>query len=43
MPRSEIIGITGHSRESGLDPYDSGDECEQRRYSNIIDNVRLLN
>ena len=25
IPKSEIIGITGHSRESGLDPYDSRD------------------
>ena len=39
VPRSEIIGITGHSRESGLDPYDSGYESEKRLYSNIIDNV----
>ena len=30
IPKSEIIGITGHSRESGLDPYDSGDEAQQR-------------
>ena len=39
VPKSEIIRITGHSRESGLDPYDSGDESEQQLYSNIIDNV----
>ena len=35
--RSEIIEITGHSKERGLDPYDSGDECQQREMSLKID------
>ena len=39
VPRCEIIGITGHTKESGLDPYDSGDEFEQRMYSDMINNV----
>ena len=26
FPKSEIISITGHNRETGLDAYDSGDE-----------------
>ena len=26
VPKSEIIGITGHNSEAGLDAYDSGDE-----------------
>ena len=43
VPRSEIIGITGHSTESGLDPYDSGDEVEQRAISLAIDGDKLLN
>ena len=38
VPKSEIIGITGHSNERGLDPYDSGDEAEQEVFSNILDN-----
>ena len=37
IPKSEIIGITGHSAETGLDPYDSGDEETQREHSHIID------
>ncbi|XP_066920125.1 uncharacterized protein KIAA1958-like [Clytia hemisphaerica] len=39
IPRSEIITVTGHKSEAGLDPYDSGDEVEQRRISHAIDNV----
>ena len=39
LPRSEIISITGHSTEAGLDPYDSGDENQQRVISNAIDNT----
>ena len=42
LPRSEIIGITGHKRESGLDPYDSGDEVEQRMISHAIDNEKPI-
>ena len=41
VTRSEIIAITGHSRETGLDPYDGGDEVEQRYHSNILDNVAV--
>ena len=26
IPKSEIIGITGHNSEAGLDAYDSGNE-----------------
>ena len=42
IPKSEIIGITGHNSEAGLDAYDSGDENEQRMISNAIDNVPTL-
>ena len=35
--RSEIIEVTGHSNERGLDPYDSGDEAQQRQLSHAID------
>ena len=37
MQKSDIIGITGHSTEAGLDPYDSGDETQQKEYSFAID------
>ena len=37
LPKSEITGITGHRNESGLDPYDSGDEVDQRAISLAID------
>ena len=36
IPRTEIIGITGHTRTEGLDPYISGDEDEQRELSHVI-------
>ena len=39
VPKSDIIGITGHTTEAGLDAYDSGDEKEQKSISNFIDNV----
>ena len=39
VQNSDIIGITGHSTEAGLDPYDSGDEVQQKEYSHVIDNV----
>ena len=39
VPKSDIIGITGHSTEAGLDAYDSGDENEQQVISNAIDIV----
>ena len=35
----EIIGITGHNSEAGLDAYDSGNEEQQRAISNAIDTV----
>ena len=38
VPKSEIIGITGHNSEAGLDAYDSGDENQQCVISNAIDN-----
>ena len=30
FPKSEVIRITGHNREVGLDAYDSGDEVQQK-------------
>ena len=30
FPKSEVISITGHNREVGLDAYDSGDEVQQK-------------
>ena len=39
IPKSEIIGITGHTTEAGLDAYDSGDESEQRSISHAIENI----
>ena len=38
VPKSEIISITGHNREAGLDAYDSGDEVQQKQLSHFIDN-----
>ena len=40
VSKSEIIGITGHTNEAGLDAYDSGDEREQQMMSYAIDNVQ---
>ena len=37
MQKSEIIGITGHNSEAGLDAYDSRNEEQQRAVSNAID------
>ena len=37
--RSEIIEVTGHSHESGLDPYDSGDDFQAKRMSYAIDGL----
>ena len=42
IPKYEIINITGHRHECGLDPYDSGDENEQRFWSNVIDKVPFV-
>ena len=39
IPKSEIIGITGHNSEAGLDADDSGNEEQQRAISNDIDIV----
>ena len=41
VAKSEIISITGHSTEAGLDPYDSGDEKQQQAMSNAIDNCSI--
>ena len=38
--KSDIITITGHNNERGLDPYDSGDEAQQKQMSLSIDNYR---
>ena len=40
IPKSEIIAITGHANERGLDDYDSGDDIQQEIYSNAIDRVQ---
>ena len=39
IPKSEIIGITGHNSEAGLDAYDSGNAEQQRVISNASDTV----
>ena len=39
VSRSDIIAITGHASEKGLDSYDEGDERQQKTLSNIIDGV----
>ena len=39
IPKCEIINVTGHRHESGLDPNDPGDENEERFCSNVIDKV----
>ena len=36
---SDIIAITGHASEKGLDSYDEGDERQQKTLSNIIDGI----
>ena len=41
VPKSEIISITGHNREAGLDAYDSSDEMQQKQLSHFIDNHQL--
>ena len=33
IPKCDIISITGHTTEAGLDPYDSGDEFQQESIS----------
>ena len=37
IPNSEIIDITGHNSEAGLDAYNSGNKEQQRAISNAID------
>ena len=39
VPKSDIISITGHNNERGLDAYDSGDEHHQQILSNCIENI----
>ena len=41
ITKSEIISVTGHSTEAGLDRYDSGDEKQQQAISNAIDNCSI--
>ena len=40
VPKYEIISITGHNREAGLDAYDSGEEVQQKQLSHFIDNYQ---
>ena len=42
LPKSEIITITGHNTEAGLDAYDSGDEDMQRKISNATSKIILF-
>ena len=42
IPKCKIINVTGHRHERRLDPYDSGDESEQRFRSNVIDKVPFV-
>ena len=37
IPKSKIIGITGHNSEAGLDAYDSGNEEQKCAISSVID------
>ena len=37
VPKSDIITITGHNTEAGLDTHDSGDEQHQEALSLAID------
>ena len=39
IPKSKIIGITGHNCEAGLDMFDSGNKEQKRVISNAIDTV----
>ena len=39
IPKSEIVGITGHNSEAGLDACDNRNEEQQRAISNAIDTV----
>ena len=37
VPKSDMIAITGHTTEAGLDDYDSGNEEHQETLSHKID------
>ena len=37
--KSEIISITAHNREAGLDAYDSGGEVEQKQLSHLLTTI----
>ena len=39
IPKSEVIGITGHNSEAVLDTFDSGNKERKRVISNAIDTV----
>ena len=39
--KSEIISVTGHNAEAGLDPYNNGDEKHQQAIFNAIDNCSI--
>ena len=39
LSRSDIIAITGHASEKGLDSYDERDKRQQKTLSNIIDGI----
>ena len=41
VSKSEIISITEHSREAGLDAYIIGDEMQQKQLSHFIDKHQL--
>ena len=41
VPKSEIITITGHRQERSVEIYDSGNEDEQRKLSNMIDGKEI--
>ena len=41
VAKSEIISITGHSTEEGLDTFDSGDKKQHQAISNAIDDCRI--
>ena len=41
VPKSEIITITGHRQEQSVEAYDSGNEDEQRKLSNMIDGKEI--
>ena len=42
VPKSDIITITGHTTEAGLDDYDSGNEEHQESLSHKIDHITIL-